>query len=107
MSIFGFGGDKDNGFDPSGGRLTPTQINARIELTKLNLDYKDKIWNRCFSPNFFAYILVSLVVIAGIVCIVKVEESDKWIEFWKVIIPVITTYIGFAIGKHSKKEPVA
>jgi hypothetical protein len=107
MSLFGFGGDKSSGFEPSGGKLTQNQMNARLELTKLNLDYKDKIWSRWFSPNFFAYTLVSLVVIAGIICIVKVKEFDKWIEFWKVIIPVITTYIGFAIGKQSKKEPVA
>ena len=30
----------------------------------------------------------------------KTQELEKITEYWKIILPLITTYVGYAIGKN-------
>ena len=66
-------------------------------------DLKKEMITRIITPSFYAFILVFIVLISGIVSLFRVDYS-KAVDFWKLIIPVLTTYLGYAIGKGSSKS---
>ena len=80
------------------------QVKAHLdfytESNKVNAAVKEKWLEKLFSPNFLVFIITSLVVISGLIFMSKEGiELSNIMEFWKLILPVVTTYIGYAIGK--------
>jgi amino acid permease len=76
------------------------QLEHQTENNKMTLEYKEKWFEKLFSPNFFVFIVTILVLVSGFVymCVDGVVKGDI-IDYWKLILPVVTTYIGYAIGR--------
>ena len=70
------------------------------ENNKINIEFKEKWLENLFSANFLVFIVTLIVIISGFV-FMNVEGVAKGdiVEYWKLILPVVTTYIGYAIGK--------
>ena len=103
MKNDGFGGIGD-GFHPEQVKLAHTQLKVDHENNKLNKEFKDKILDSFFSAHFFVFLIIVLIISSGFIFISKVDDTKSIIEYWKVILPVITTYIGFAIGRKSSAK---
>jgi len=75
-------------------------LNFHSETNKVNAAVKEKILENLFSANFLVFIVTFTVIISGLIFMSrdKVEISNI-IEYWQLILPVVTTYIGYAIGK--------
>lgn len=78
------------------------QLDHKKETTELSIKFKEKIIAGLLSANFFVFIIIIAVVYSGFhyMTIQDVKKEDI-VEYWKLILPVITTYIGYAIGKNS------
>lgn len=76
------------------------QLDYHKETNKQNLAFKEKCIDNIFSANFLVFIVTTMVIISGLIYMGAdgVTKTDI-IDYWKLIIPVITTYIGYAIGK--------
>ena len=51
------------------------------------------------APNNIAFLVVMLVLVAGVV-VSFVFPSDR-VEFWKTILPIVTLTLGYVFGKSS------
>jgi hypothetical protein len=85
------------------------QIKALLELhseaNRVNAASKDKLTEQLFSANFLVFIVTVLVIISGLIFMSKEKSDFEGIfKFWQLILPVVTTYIGYAIGKGKSKE---
>ncbi|BBM00446.1 hypothetical protein [Microbulbifer sp. GL-2] len=85
-------------------RITLEQVKVELEHDKakreLSINFKQKILEKFLSESFFAFVITLVVIAVGIsyMYVDTVEKGD--IEsFWKLILPVITTYLGYAFGK--------
>ncbi|HIF9422539.1 TPA: hypothetical protein ACX6SA_002633 [Photobacterium damselae] len=81
------------------------QLEHQTENNKMTLEFKEKWLEKLFSPNFLVF-LVTLIVIASGFVYMGVEEVAKAdiLDYWKLILPVVTTYIGYAIGKGKQEN---
>lgn len=80
-------------------------LDYQKENNKINLEFRDKWLEKLFSANFLVFIVTVAVIASGFVYmrIDGVAKGDIN-EYWKLILPVVTTYIGYAVGRGSKKE---
>lgn len=76
------------------------QLDYHQENNKLNIALKKKWLETLFSANFLVFLVTIFVIASGFVymCVDGVMKTDI-VEYWKLILPVVTTYIGYAIGK--------
>lgn len=76
------------------------QLDYHKETNKLNIELKAKWLEKLFSANFFVFLITLLMIISGFIFmgIDGIAKADI-LDYWKLILPVITTYIGYAIGK--------
>lgn len=76
------------------------QLDYHKETNKLNLELREKWLDKLFSANFLVFMVTVLIIISGFIFmgIEGIGKADI-LDYWKLIIPVITTYIGYAIGK--------
>jgi hypothetical protein len=88
---------QDTGIDKEHVKI---QLAHQIETTRQALEFKDKWLEKIFSSNFLVFVITVLVIASGFVfmSIKDVLKSDI-VDYWKLILPVVTTYIGYAIGK--------
>lgn len=80
-------------------------LEYQTENTKLTLGFKEKWLEKIFSPNFLVFLVTIIVLISGFAFmqVEGVAKSDI-LDFWKLILPVVTTYIGYAIGKGKSSD---
>ncbi|XDF80126.1 hypothetical protein AAFX60_017255 [Aliivibrio fischeri] len=93
----------------TGINANPEQVKALFDLHsethKVNVASKDKLMEKLFSPNFLVFIVTILVIISGFIFMAKESSSfDGIFKFWQLILPIVTTYIGYAIGKGKQKD---
>ena len=93
MSADGFKNPKD-GFHP-----TKLRIEAELEGKRMKKEFNENLLAKVFSSHFFVFLVTSAVVVSGLMFMQKTNELEKVIEYWKVILPLVTTYIGYAIGR--------
>ncbi|BEU19996.1 hypothetical protein [Paraburkholderia sp. 22B1P] len=76
------------------------QLDYHKENNKINLEFREKWLEKIFSANFLVFLVTILVIISGFIFmrISGVAKGDI-VEYWKLILPVVTTYVGYAIGK--------
>jgi len=88
---------QDTGIDKE---QVKVQLDYHKETNRLHLELKEKWLEKLFSPNFLVFLVTILVILSGFIfmAVEGIEKSDI-LDYWKLIIPVITTYIGYAIGK--------
>jgi hypothetical protein len=83
--------------------LSPEHLKAKLEFEtnnkKLSNEFWQKIYENIFSANFFVFLIVCAVLASGFVYMYRANTLAEIIEYWKLILPVVTTYIGYAIGK--------
>jgi hypothetical protein len=94
---------------PTGIDANPEQVKALFDLhtetNKTNAASKDKLMEQLFSANFLVFIVTVLVIVSGFIFMSKDNTSfDSIFKFWQLILPVVTTYIGYAIGKGKQKD---
>ncbi|MFQ2078971.1 hypothetical protein ACK33T_19140 [Aeromonas veronii] len=99
MSESGFDLGAGSGLDAGHYEVHKKKIEIEHENKKLNNEFWLSLVNNIFSIHFFVFIIVIFVAFSGYNMIQKESDFSKVIEFWKVIIPVITTYMGYAIGR--------
>jgi hypothetical protein len=80
-------------------RAKPRKLPPDVERTKLWSEVWHKLADRLLSAPFLAFFLVLLVVAAGLWFVGTKSDVKDIMEFWKLILPVVTLYVGYAIGK--------
>ncbi|WP_123658566.1 hypothetical protein [Salinisphaera japonica] len=79
-------------------------VEAHVELEKqkkkINKEIIDKVFDSLLSSSFLVFLVVILIVFSGFY-IMTTERFGKndVLDFWKMILPLVTTYIGYAIGR--------
>ncbi|OEE76383.1 hypothetical protein [Vibrio ordalii] len=89
--------------------LEKNRIEAEKEASKLKLeneaneqkaDFWLSILDRIFSPSFLSFLVIlSLVVVGGY--IVWKRPFENALDFWNLILPIITSFMGYAFGRQS------
>ena len=80
-------------------------LNYHSEVNKTSAAVKEKLFDHLLSANFFVFLIIVLIVLSGILFMNRENSKfDEIITFWQLIIPVVTTYIGYAIGKGKGKD---
>jgi hypothetical protein len=51
------------------------------------------------APNNLAFLVIVLAFLTGLG--LSVAYSTQWLEFWKLIVPIITLAMGYVFGKSS------
>jgi hypothetical protein len=69
------------------------------EKNKCNL--QKELISRLITPSFYSFILLILIIVGTIIVSSKMNY-DQITNFWEIIIPLLTTYLGYAIGKNDK-----
>lgn len=87
--------------------LSPEHLKAKLEFEtnskKLSNEFWQNLTENLFSSGFLVFIVTCLVVASGFVYMNKANSLAETTEYWKLILPVVTTYIGYAIGKTKQK----
>ena len=75
-------------------------LDFHTQTNKINKELKEKWVDMLFSANFLVFLITVFVIISGFLFMSR-EDAIKAdiIDYWKLILPVVTTYIGYAIGK--------
>ncbi|WP_279502301.1 hypothetical protein [Aeromonas veronii] len=84
--------------------IDPEHVKAHLdyhsEINKVNAAVREKWLEQLFSANFLVFIVTFMVVISGFILMSRGNvEVDSIMKYWQLILPVVTTYIGYAIGK--------
>ncbi|MEH8141110.1 hypothetical protein Q7I15_10670 [Aeromonas veronii] len=82
--------------------LTDRQLG--LEEKKLTKEFHERIVSHLFSGAFLVFILIAALVIAGIFLLWSARTFEQVSEYWKWVVPLITTYIGYAIGKRPSES---
>lgn len=75
-----------------------------LEEKRLSKEFKERIISNLFSPNFLTFLLIASLIGAGIGLLFSDRTFEHVSEYWKWIVPLITTYIGYSIGKQSDSK---
>lgn len=80
------------------------QVKAHLEFhseaNRVSAAFKEKVLEQLLSANFLVFIITAIVVASGFIFMTKDNaEISHIMDYWKLILPVVTTYIGYAIGK--------
>ena len=80
------------------------QVKAHLEYysetNKMNAAVREKWLEKLFSPSFLVFVVVVLIILSGFIFMSRDDSQvDSVFTYWKLILPVVTTYIGYAIGK--------
>lgn len=103
MSKSGFDLGSGNGLDSGHYEVHKKKIEIEHENKKLSNEVVLSLVTNIFSIHFFVFLIVIVVTFSGYSMLQKESDFSKTLEFWKVIIPVITTYMGYAIGRKTSK----
>ncbi|TPQ33405.1 hypothetical protein [Cupriavidus pinatubonensis] len=67
---------------------------------RITLEFRDKLLDKVLSANFLVFVATIFTMIIGVIYMFRDGVTkDDIIEFWKLILPIVTTYLGYAIGK--------
>lgn len=83
--------------------------NPQIEEKKLQNEHEKEVLKHDFlkhilSNSTFVFVIVVVVTIAALIVTFTEEDTDKTIKVWGVLSPIISTYLGYAIGGGGSKE---
>ena len=89
-----------DGFD-----LEPKSIDfAKLDADLTRAKLRDAFFRDLLHNNHF-YVFVLTIIVTATAAFVSLKSTD--IEFvkelWKIVIPVITAYMGYAIGDRRRK----
>lgn len=101
MSGFQIKDKQTNGF--SSDEHIKAHFNFQSESKKLSTQFWEKVAILFFSPDFLVFIITLFIASSGFYYMASHTKSEEIIEYWKLIIPVVTTYMGYAIGKSKSK----
>lgn len=92
-----------NGAESPGSFIKKPQILSErqlgLEKEKLSKEFRERLVSHLFSGTFLVFLLIAALVAAGICLLWSTREFGQVTEYWKWVIPLVTTYIGYAIGK--------
>ena len=83
-------------------RITANQFG--LEEVKLRKEFRERLMSHLFSASFLVFLIVLVMVGAGVAMLFGGRTFSEVSDYWKWIIPLATTYIGYAIGKSPKSE---
>jgi hypothetical protein len=83
-----------DGFRP---KLSELKVN--VEKSKIWAELWHKLLDRVLSSEFFTFFLVLLLTASGLAVTAVRTDLKDIIEYWKLILPIVTLYIGYAFGK--------
>jgi hypothetical protein len=88
-----------DGFHPNQFKIATANIEADLAKRKLDKEFHENVLSKLFSSNFLVFLVTVAVIASGLIFMQKTSELEKIIDYWKVILPLVTTYIGYAIGR--------
>lgn len=89
-----------NQFDPK----TSVQVAKRqLENDSERHRLKHEIIKRFVSQEFFGFLVILIMVIAGLIVSMRWSDIEVIKGFWTIITPLISAYIGYAIGRKSSE----
>ena len=88
-----------NSLDPSS-HIAKKQLENESEKTRLRHD----LLKHVFSNHTFAFILIFIICVSGSVAAWRWDNWESIKSFWLIITPLISTYIGFAIGGSARER---
>lgn len=91
-----------NGFIHTARRVSPSEMG--LETAKLKKEFRERLMTHLFSAPFLVFLIVVILVVAGVALLLGDRDFNQISEYWKWIIPLTTTYIGYAIGKPSTPD---
>ena len=103
MSKSGFDLGSGSGLDSGHYEVHKKKIEIDHENKKLSNEVLLSLVSNVFSIHFFVFLIVIIVTLSGYSMLQNESDFSKVIDFWQIIIPVITTYMGYAIGRKSSK----
>lgn len=87
---------------------TPKRISATelgLETAKLKKEFRERLLSHLFSATFLVFLIILILIIAGVLLLFSESRQFTEIsEYWKWVIPLSTTFIGYAIGKPPKND---
>ncbi|MEQ4255438.1 hypothetical protein [Pseudomonas syringae] len=92
--------DPDNSF--IGGYRTITPQEMGLEETKLKKEFRERLLSYIFSAVFLVFFIILIMVFAGVAMLFGNRDFSQITEYWKWVIPLATTFIGYAIGRGPK-----
>jgi hypothetical protein len=101
----GFASNGD-GFHPSKLKFEIKQLEINADLAKDGRDkeWKEKILTTLTAANFLVFTVTLLIIISGFYFMNVSNKKEDVIEYWKCILPLITTYVGFAVGRPKRNN---
>lgn len=93
-------GNAENGVSPEHLKAT---LKFKSDTQKLNNEFWQNLTENLLSANFLVFLVTCLVIASGFVFMFRTSLITEVIDYWKLILPVVTTYIGYAIGKYKPK----
>lgn len=88
----------NDGFIKASKTLTDGELG--LEGKKIDKQFHEKVVDHLFSATFLVFLLVVIMVGAGIGLLWGGRAFAEVTEYWKWIIPIVTTFIGYAIGNN-------
>jgi uncharacterized membrane protein len=93
-------GSIGNGASPEHLKAT---LKYKTDSQKLNNEFWQNFTENLLSAHFLVFLVTCLVIVSGFVFMYRASSLADVIDYWKLILPVVTTYIGYAIGKYKPK----
>jgi len=92
---------KVNNLNQNKNKLVKDNPKIQIERERNNYSLKKEVICRLITPSFYAFVLLLSIIIGTVIISWKMDYAQIT-DFWKIIVPVITTYLGYAIGKSDR-----
>lgn len=92
--------------------IAKNKIDAEKESSRLKLENEAKkqksefivlVLDKFISPSFLSFLVIlGLMTIGGFV--VWKRPFENALEFWNIILPIITSFMGYAFGRYSSNR---
>lgn len=93
------------GLDPNLIKAQERKLKPEIEALKIKSEFWHNILSKhIFCNHFYVFFITAVVALSGVMFSILSNSSKDINEYWKIIMPIITTYMGFAIGKKVKTD---
>lgn len=73
-----------------------------LERHKLTTNFRERLLVQLLSPSTLVFIVILILVVGGVLLLAGSRNFTEIADYWKWITPIVSTYVGYAIGKKSE-----
>ncbi len=90
-----------NAFDLKTQLIEEKKIEQQMEKHRLRDAFlRDLLQNN----HFYVFLITGFVTLSAVIVSCTSKDMEFIKEFWKIVIPIITAYMGYAIGDRKGKK---